>query len=84
MEALLRLGHAAASVHEDGVEEVGVAVVQLAADRGERAREEGAERLLLASGDVTEDADVLREDVLAGADDGDGLGVELRASAGTR
>ena len=44
VEALLRLGHSAAGGHEDGVEEVGVAVVELAADEGHRARGERAER----------------------------------------
>ena len=46
-------------------------IVQLPSDPRKRARRERAKRLLLARGQVTEDTDVLREDVLARADDRD-------------
>ena len=71
METLLRLRHTATRRHERRVEEIGVTVVQLSADPREDARRERTERLLLSGRDVTEDTDVLREDVLARADDGD-------------
>ena len=72
VEALLRLRHASPRGHEDAVKEVGMSVVELAADLGQRACEQGTERLLLASGDISEDANVLREDVLPCTEDGYG------------
>ena len=71
VETLLRLPHDAARRHERHIQEIRVTVVQLPADPREHARHEHTERLLLAGGDVSEDTDVLGEDVLARADDGD-------------
>ena len=45
-------------------------IVQLSTNPSEDTRRERTERLLLSGGDVAEDTDVLREDVLARADDG--------------
>ena len=76
MQTLLGLGDAPTGGHEDAVEEIRMAVMQLASDLGQRPSEEGAEGLFLAGRHVTEDADVLREDVLARPQDGHGrLGV---------
>ena len=60
VQALLRLGDTPARGHEERVEEVRVAVVQLPADPRKRARREHTERLLLARGQVTENTYVLR------------------------
>ena len=77
MQSLLSFRHAPTGVHERRVEEVGMSVVQLAADPRQRAGREGPKRLLFTSGNIAEDTDVLREDVLACADDGDRRGLEL-------
>ena len=69
--ALLRLRHAAARRHERRHQEIRVAVVKLSADAREHARRERTKRLLLDGGNVTEDTNVLREDVFVHADDGD-------------
>lgn len=83
METLLRLGDSTARRHEDGVEEVGVAVVELASDERHRPRCERTERLLLPGGDVSQDPNVLGEDVLSGTDDGDGVLLELFVALGS-
>ena len=77
VKTLLRLGDTAARRHEERVEEIRVTVVQLAANPRKRARREGTERLFLSSREVTEDTNVLREDVLARADDGDRGALEV-------
>ena len=59
MQALLRLGHTAARRHERRVQEIGVTVVQLAADPRERPGGQRTERLFLSSRQVTKDTDVL-------------------------
>lgn len=61
MKSLLGLGNASAGVHEDGIEEIRVTVVELAADPRERASGEGSERLLLAGCDVSKDSDICEE-----------------------
>jgi hypothetical protein len=58
MKTLLSFGDSSSSVHEDGVEEIGVTVMELAADPRERSSRERSERLLLSGGDVSEDSDV--------------------------
>ncbi len=77
MQALLRLGDTAASRHVQRVQEIRVSVVQLSADPGHRPRRQSTERLLLSSGQITQDTDVLRENVLAGADNSDGRALEV-------
>ena len=75
VQTLLSLGHTTTGGHERRVEEIGVTVVQLSADPREDTRRERTERLFLSGSNITKDANVLREDVLASTDDGDG---ELR------
>ena len=58
VESLLGLGHSSSSVHEDGVEEVRVTVVELSSDPRQRSRRQRSERLLLSGGNVSEHSNV--------------------------
>lgn len=69
MQTLLRLLDTAARVHVDTVKEIRVTVVQLATDPSERPHSESTERLFLTRSQITEDTNVLGEDVLASTDD---------------
>lgn len=72
MQSLLCLRHPSSSCHEQSVQEIRVTVVQLGAQPRPSTSREGTEGLLLASRDVSQDTNVLREDVLASTDNGDG------------
>jgi hypothetical protein len=71
MQTLLRLRNSATGIHEKTVQEIGMSVVQLAADSSRRTGREYTECLLLASSQIAKNTDVLREDVLACADNSD-------------
>ncbi|RUS31466.1 hypothetical protein BC938DRAFT_477757 [Jimgerdemannia flammicorona] len=69
MKTLLRLAHTAARGHENTVQKVRMTVMQFAADLGHDSLRHSAERLLLAGSDVSQNANILREDVFARPDD---------------
>src|SRR5260221_10410444 len=77
MQALLCFGYAAACAHERRVEEIRVPIMQLAPYPSKRARRECPKCLLLTSRDIAQNANVLRENVLAGADNCDRCGFKL-------
>lgn len=61
VQTLLGLGDSSSGVHEDGVEEIGVTVVELSSDPRHGPGGERSERLLLTGGDVSENSDVCEE-----------------------
>ena len=84
METLLGLGHTTTGAHEDTVEEIGVTVMELATNLSQGTSEEGTERLFLSGSNVTKDTDVLRENVLASTENGDGVEVGGRKTRSVR
>jgi hypothetical protein len=78
VETLLSLGHTTTSAHEDTVEEIGVTIMELTTDLSQSTSEESTECLFLSGSDVTEDTDVLRENVFTGTENGDGAEVGRR------
>jgi hypothetical protein len=77
METLLSLGDTTTSCHEDTVEEIRVTVMEFTTNLSESTSEHGTECLFLSGGNVTEDTNVLRENVFTGSKNGDR--VELSA-----
>lgn len=65
VESFLGLGDSTARVHEDGVEEIRVTVVELAANPRERSRRKSSERLFLSGSNVTKDSNVFSEEKTA-------------------
>jgi len=70
VKTLLSLGDTTTSSHEDTVEEIGVTVMELTTDLSESTSEESTECLFLSGSDVTENTNVLRENVLASTENG--------------
>lgn len=80
MQTLLRLRYTTSSRHEDGVEEIGMTVMQLSTNVRHRPRSERTERLLLPSSDVSQNTDVLRENVLSSSNNRDRILAEFLRS----
>src|SRR6202035_6052916 len=73
MQSLLSLRDTTASRHENAVEEIGVTVMQFSTELCQCTRKQGTECLFLAGSDVTENTNILREDVLSCSENGDGV-----------
>lgn len=73
METLLSLRDTTASSHENTVQEIRMSVMELATDLSEGSGEESTERLFLSGSDVTQDTNVLGENVFTSTQDGDGI-----------
>ncbi len=70
MQSLLSFRYTTASGHENTRQEIRVTIMQFTTDPCPTTSSECSERLFLASGDVTENTNVLREDILASTDNG--------------
>ncbi|RUP24345.1 hypothetical protein BC936DRAFT_138933 [Jimgerdemannia flammicorona] len=68
MKTLLRLADTAARGHKNTIQKVRMTVMQFSSDLGHDPLRQSAERLLLTGSDVTQNANILREDVLTRPD----------------
>src|SRR5215510_4597813 len=67
MQTLLCLRDATTGVHVQRVEESGMTIVKLSTDPSHRTRRQHPEHLLLSSGEVTQNTNILRKDIFTGA-----------------
>jgi len=82
METFLSFRETSSSRHEDCVEEIGVTVVKLPSEVSHTPGGESTESLFFTSSDVSEDSNVLREDVFTSSNDSDRVLGEVLRSIG--
>src|SRR5579859_7071885 len=75
MQSFLSLRDTASRRHENTVEEIRVTVMQFTADLRQCTSEQCTERLFLSGSNVTEDTNVLRENVLSRTKNSDRVGI---------
>src|SRR5579862_2005921 len=71
MQTLLSLGNTTSCCHKDTIEEIRMTVMEFTADLSQGTSEKSTESLFLTGSDVTQNTDVLRENVFASTEDSD-------------